>query len=233
MGTLSVLLPAVLLLGSLGEPRTVNLFDGSREVFEGHWREKKLRRPLTRYEVVEDGDQAVLMARSRKSASAVWRQLKLDPFQTGSITWRWKVARSLVGDQDERQKAGDDYAARVYVFFGRVPFGRKTRGICYVWAGTQPVGSAYTSPYSGDIVTIVLRSGDALAGRWSTEERDLVADYERHFGGHPEKVFAVGLLVDSDDTGTEATGWFDDIVLHLDGATGSAGVGTKPMQQLR
>jgi hypothetical protein len=60
MGILSALLPAVLLLGSPGEPRTVNLFDGSREVFEGHWREKKLWRPLTRYQVVEDGDQAVV-----------------------------------------------------------------------------------------------------------------------------------------------------------------------------
>ena len=111
-----------------------------------------------------------------------------------------------------------------------MPFGRKTQGICYVWAGTQPVGSAYPSPYSDRIVTIVLRSGDALAGRWSTEERDLVEDYKRHFGGHPEKVFAVGLLVDSDNTGTEATSWFDDIVLHLDGASGSAAVGS---QQLR
>ena len=163
MGTLSALLPAVLLWGSLSEARTVNLFDGSREVFESHWMEKRLRRPLTSYDVVEDGSETVLMARSEKSASAIWRQLKLDPFQTASITWRWKVAKSLTGDQDERQKAGDDYAARVYVFFGRTPFSRKTRGICYVWAGTQPVGSAYPSPYSDRIVTIVLRSGDAPA----------------------------------------------------------------------
>ena len=44
---------------------------------------------------------------------------------------------------------------------------------------------------------------------------------------------AVGLLIDSDNTGTEATSWFDDILLRLDHATGSAGVGTKPTQQLR
>ena len=35
----------------------------------------------------EIGGEAVLMARSEKSASAVWRQLQLDPFRTGSITW--------------------------------------------------------------------------------------------------------------------------------------------------
>ena len=49
--------------------------------------EERLRRPLTSYEVVEDGGEALLMARSEKSASAVWRQLQLDPFRTGSITW--------------------------------------------------------------------------------------------------------------------------------------------------
>ncbi len=41
MGTLSALLPAVFLWGSLSEARTVNLFDGSREVFESHWMEKR------------------------------------------------------------------------------------------------------------------------------------------------------------------------------------------------
>ena len=40
MGTLSALLPTVLLWGSVSEARTVNLFDGSREVFESHWMEK-------------------------------------------------------------------------------------------------------------------------------------------------------------------------------------------------
>ena len=112
------------------------------------------------------------------------------------------------------QRSGDDYAARLFVIFGSGELRRDTRAICYVWAGRMPIGSAYRSPYVDGVQTIVLQSGDGRAGEWLEESRDFVADYVRAFGEEPDGIGAVALLVDTDDSGSRATAWFDDIVFH-------------------
>ena len=43
----------------------------------------------------------------------------------------------------------------------------------------------------------------------------MIADHWRVFGKPAEAVTAVAILVDTDDTGSKGTAWFDDISLVL------------------
>ena len=96
-----------------------------------------------------------------------------------------------------------------------LPLAGEGRVLCYVWASREPAGSVYPNPYRADVMTIVLRSGAAAAGRWQNEVRDLAADYVGAFGQRPERVTGVAVVVDTDDTGATAVAWFDDLVLEL------------------
>ncbi|MCL5884091.1 MAG: DUF3047 domain-containing protein [Deltaproteobacteria bacterium] len=59
-------------------------------------------------------------------------RVSLDPKAYPRLSWSWKIVRTI-GKGDERTKAGDDYAARVYVVFPSVLFW-KTRAVNYIWA---------------------------------------------------------------------------------------------------
>jgi hypothetical protein len=163
--------------------------------------------------VVTEGVERVLRADSDAAATALFRQLDL-PGRTTQISWRWKVDHSLAGELDETQRDGDDYAARLFVIFGDGELNRDARALCYVWAADKPVGSSYRSPYVDGVHTVVLQSGNERAGEWVREARDFVADYRRAFGEDPDAVAAIALMVDTDDTGSQATAWYDDVVIR-------------------
>ena len=114
---------------------------------------------------------------------------------------------------DERRKKADDYAARVAVMFDGKPFDRSTPLLMYVWAANESVGNVYPSPYTDKAATIVVRSGDLDSGEWLFEMRNVATDFERYFGRPAQKVTGVALMVDTDNTNSEATAWFDELVI--------------------
>jgi hypothetical protein len=152
------------------------------------------------------------MATSVDSASALWLPMETDLSENVWLNWKWKVTRGL-SHAGEREKPGDDYAARVFVSFDPDPFSKDSRAICYVWASEEPVGSLYPSPYSSNVVTIVLKNGDDHFGVWSSEKRNLSEDYRRAFGTSPQQLHALAVMVDTDNTGSRATAWFSDFAL--------------------
>ena len=177
------------------------------------WTERKLAGRSTRYEVVQDGRNAALLGRSNASASLLGRELDIDQADIGQISWRWKIESTISGNRREREKSGDDYAARLFVVFDPEGFGPDAEAICYVWAASESVGAAYPNPYFGRVGTIVVESGSQRVGEWVAEQRDLVLDHWRIFGKPPETISAVAIMVDTDNTNSIATAWFDDIAL--------------------
>lgn len=159
-----------------------------------------------------DGDR-VLRVSSDGSASALWRPVDPELQSVSSLSWRWRVSASLDHLDDERSKGQDDYAARLAVMFDGKPFGRRTPTLMYVWAGRESVGSVYPSPYSNNVATIVLRSGTPATDAWHIERRDVRADFEAFFGRRPLRMTGVALMVDTDNTSSRATAWFDDLVV--------------------
>ncbi len=182
------------------------------------WQAQRLDRRETDYQVVPQAPDSALEGRSENAAAGLWRALDAPVAEQGMVSWRWWTEMSLAGNEREREKQGDDYAARVFLTFGGDPFTRGTRALAYAWAGREAVGSVYPNPYVAEVITIVLRSGDGDAGRWVSEERDFVADYLTAFGEEPPSLTAVALLVDTDDTSSRAVARFDDILVRVAGS---------------
>lgn len=195
------------------------------------WQMLKPARPVneTRYSLVDDGGKVVLKAEADSAMSALVHPVRIDIRRYPLLRWRWKVAAPLKS-ADMKTKAGDDYAARVYVMFDypveKLSFatrmklrlaealygeGIPTAALNYIWDNRHPVGTIQASTYSDRSRMIVMRSGGAQAGLWLTETRDLAADFRAAFGEEPPDAVAVAIATDTDNTGESATAWYGDI----------------------
>lgn len=175
------------------------------------WRRQRLDGRSTEYRIVDvDGD-AALKAASDDAAAALIRTIGIGPVVTARVRWRWRIAESLTENLREKEKEGDDYAARLMILFGDDSISADTRALAYVWAGNERSGSSFLNPYSTAVATFVLQSGDRNARTWMLEDRDVVADYLRAFGEQPPELAGIAVLVDTDNTGARAMAWFDEI----------------------
>lgn len=174
--------------------------------------EVKSFRGRTDYRVVVEAGNHALQAKSRGAASGLVRRVDVDPRDYPILSWRWKVA-GTIAQGDERTRAGDDYAARVYVIFPHWFF-PKTRTLNYIWANRLPAGEFLPNAYTGNAVMIAVQSGPEQAGQWLTERRDIAADFRRAFGEEPPRIGAIAIMTDTDNTGAAATAWYDDLMLE-------------------
>jgi hypothetical protein len=181
----------------------------AEEGLEG-WEVKEFK-GLTRYRLVEEEGRQVLLAEADGSASGLVKKIDFDPGEYRYLRWSWKIENTLAKG-DERTKAGDDYAARVYVIFpGR--FFWQTRALNYIWANRLPAEGFVANAFTANAMLLAVRSGPEQAGQWLEESRDLVADYRRVFGGDPPRAGAVAIMTDTDNTGGRARAWYGDISL--------------------
>lgn len=191
---------------------------------------KKIKRH-TRYRLVVDEGKTVIEARSEASASGLVRPVEIDPHDFPVIQWHWKVPRPLAGSR-VTSKAGDDYAARIYVTFAFEPeragfwkrlahkaassaAGKQLPGsaLIYVWSANDPQGLIVSNPYSADIKMVVVRSGKSMAAKWVTERRNILEDYRRAYGREPGMISAIAIMTDTDNTGDSTVAYYGDIVL--------------------
>jgi hypothetical protein len=176
----------------------------------GGWEIKSFK-GSTDYSLVRDDGHTVVKAISRGTASGLFKKVELDPRSFRYLRWSWKVS-GTVKNGDETIKAGDDYAARVYVVFpGR--FFWQTRANNNNWANPQARGDAIPNAFTPHAMMLAVESGPERAGQWLTEERDILADYRRLFGDEPHGIGAIAIMTDTDNTGGEATAWYGDITL--------------------
>ena len=175
-----------------------------------------------------DGVNAV-EATAEHSMAVLVRPVEIDLAATPVLCWRWRVD-ATIAKADIRTRAGDDYAARIYLMFRVDPkhlgFGvptqlalaRAVRGplvpdaaINYVWDHASPVGTIVPNAYTDRAMMWVLKTGDAEAGRWAGERRDVLADFRQAFGHPPARLFALALATDTDQTGGSARAGFADL----------------------
>lgn len=174
------------------------------KVFKGH----------TKYEVLTDETGNVLKAQSRNAASALILEKKIDLQEYPVLSWRWKVA-NVLAKGDARSKAGDDYAARVYVVFPHWFF-PKTRTINYIWANKLPQGAVVPNPFTANAMMVAVQSGEEQAGEWVIENRNVRDDYRTIFGAEPPLAGAIAIMTDTDNTGGSAVAWYDDISFKVE-----------------
>jgi hypothetical protein len=173
------------------------------------WEEKSFQ-GWTEYTVVDDSTGQVVRAVSNATASGLFRKMTVDLHRTPFLHWSWRIDNIVDNDQ-EQSKAGDDYVARIYVVFSGGAFFWRTRALNYVWSSHQEVGSVWPNAYTGNAVMVAQRSGDALAGRWVTESRNVLADAQRLLGPRYTHIDAIAIMTDTDDTGQQAVAYYGDI----------------------
>jgi len=171
--------------------------------------EKKSFKGDTFYKIVTENDKKVIQANSNGTASGLFHKVNLDPANFRYLRWSWKIKNTIPKGYENR-KDGDDYAARVYVVFpGR--FFWQTKAINYIWSNHLPKGQFIPNAFTGNAMMMAVESGTGSAGKWLTEERDVLADYRRLFGGEPQQIGAIAIMTDTDNTGGEATAWYGEL----------------------
>jgi len=200
-----------------GEP-ALGQASGFVEEFDGdwgaRWDEERLAAASTSYRVVNDQGDSVLLAQSQGGASALVRRVEIPAAARGRIAWRWRIGRAIVSSRDENQKSGDDYSGRLFVMFDGDFGDDDARALCYVWAEHLSMGSIFPSPYSDSVAMVVVAGAPDRREGWISVERDYVQDYEAYFGELPKLVTGVAILVDTDNTGSEAIMFFDRVELE-------------------
>lgn len=232
----TVLLLAVVSLGSSGVPENCQDFSfkpiGSNRLPQD-WEPltfPKIARH-TSYTLEAGEENFWIKAESRNSASALVREIQVDPKIYPILRWRWRV-ENIIQKGDERKKEGDDYGARVYVNFRYDPekaslWERTQYGLAYsiyghyppkstlnyIWANKIERGKAVDSAYTSRSKMIAVESGPKRIATWVSEERNIYQDYISYFGEQPPQVIAIAIMTDTDNTGEEAVGYYADITL--------------------
>lgn len=172
---------------------------------------------------------AALEATANASMALLARPLTVDLQRTPMLCWRWRVDAPLL-KADMASKAGDDYAARVYLAFNlpsselslltraKLGLARSVYGpqvpdaaLNYVWDNRYPVGTVRPNAYTDRAQMRVLRSGAEDAGRWVNERRDVLADIQQAFATQQVQLSLLALTADTDNTGEQAHAGFADV----------------------
>lgn len=152
----------------------------------------------------------VLRMRSEKASVSIYREVKIDPRKFPVLSWKWKVTKLPKG-ADARNIESDDQAAGIYVVFPRFPSFINSQLIGYIWETSVPEGTILRSRKNPMVHYIVVRSGVDNLEKWITEKRNVMDDYRKVFGSAAPKVGGIALMIDTDDTLTNAESYFASV----------------------
>jgi len=183
---------------------------------------QSVERPTLYTARIEDGH-PVLHGNSRGGASALRRRVSIDESRYPTLEWSWNVSGSIEG-ADCTRKETDDCAARILLLYRFEPdraslseklefeSARAAHGeyppsaiLVYAWMSPDAPTKPFASPRSDRIRLIPVERGNERAGTWVTERRNHVTDFKEAFGKAPPPIDFVAFMIDTDDTGKEAT----------------------------
>jgi hypothetical protein len=184
------------------------------------------------YTVVREEDESYLKAESNASASGIIYRKEFNVYDYPKISWRWKISNVYIKG-DAEKKSGDDYPIRIYVIFKYDPekasLGQKIRyglakliygeyppqsSLNYIWANRNYPEKIITNPYASEAKMIIVEAGEEKAGKWMTEEVDIIEDYEKAFGVSPPAIASIAIMNDSDNTGESSASYVDYIEIY-------------------
>lgn len=226
----AIFLCASALAVQAGEVVKLDNFVRTSSSIPAPWQVVQLNKKIspTRYQLkLWDGVLAI-EANAERSMALLARPVEIDLNLTPVMCWRWRVDAPLV-KADMASKAGDDYAARVYVSFALPPeemgfvlrsqlkLARAIWGdavpdaaINYVWDNRYPVGMRKPNAYTDRTRMIVAESGADNAGRWVVARHDVRQDVIAEFGSKLARMIQLSVAADTDNTGETAHAGFAD-----------------------
>ena len=165
----------------------------------------------TAYEFEQQGKETVLTATSQASASGLVRRIRVDLQETPFLNWSWQIQNQLPG-LNEQTKAGDDYAARVYVVVDGGLLKWNSKAVNYVWASNTSRGQSWGNAFLPDNAKMLAVRGtqDKPMGIVK-EKRNVAADFKQLFGTEVRYIDAVAIMTDTDNSKGEAQAAYGDI----------------------
>jgi hypothetical protein len=156
-----------------------------------------------------DGGGSSIRLKSVDSSFGLERAADVNPNEIRYLTWSWKVTQ-LPARGDFRDTATDDQAAQLLVAFA------DRHVLSYIWDTSAPKGTEQSAGFSplAHIFAIVCESGEAQAGRWVQEARDVAADYMRAFGKLAPHVKGLRIQINSQHTSTAAESYFGEVAFR-------------------
>lgn len=186
----------------------------------------------SRYEIVEIDNNSFLKASSNASASGVVWQQVFNPFETPVFEWQWKI-ENVFNKGDASTKEGDDYPIRLYIifeydpdmaglfesvmyesaklFYGEYP---PHSSLNYIWANKSHDKKIIPNAYTDKAMMFILQEGNIKAGKWVTEEINILEDYKKAFGEDPPEKASVAIMADSDNTGESGNAFINYIEIR-------------------
>lgn len=192
------------------------------------WDMARVKRP-TEYRLVSDDGVTVVRAAADRSLSGLVCRTRIDLVRTPYLRWRWKVPAMIEGADNTRRHAEDAPARIVIAFEGdtaKLPFDDRLvfaqvkaitgqtmpyATLMYIWANGTPVDTVIPSHHTSRVKMIVADTGSANTGTWRVEVRNVAEDFRRAFGEAAPRVISVGVMTDTDNTGTRIEAFYGDI----------------------
>lgn len=211
-----------MMIGALFLLVGISLHAESKLVFSEHfssgttdgWENKTYFKKLSSYTVEHEGTNFFVHASAEKTCSALTKKLNIEPSGKMILRWRWKIS-GVETNGSERDIKKFDHTARVFVAFDT--FIGPPRTLVYFWGNTEKAGTVLAHPKSERAQMFILESGNARAGQWVSEERDLTADWQNVFPDRAmPRIIGVGLMTDSDSLGRKLEGFYGDLELRAE-----------------
>ena len=181
-----------------------------------YWEERSFK-GNTSYQLIGKAAPMTLQAMCKNTASALYRKISVDLTKTPVLHWTWRVDGAHPGLNDTT-KAGDDYAARIYVVYAPnslLPW--RVKAVNYVWANSQPVGASWPNAFTDQAIMVAARSGPPeKLGQWMSEVRNLREDFKKFFGVDITSINGVAVMTDCDNSGLPSSGYYKDIWFSAD-----------------
>jgi hypothetical protein len=192
------------------EPGIILAGEFSKKKLDGWLPEKFVNE--TAYSLVLVDKKIVLKAVSHNSASGLIKKIRVNIKKYPFLNWSWKIGNRLTHTFDEKEKHGDDYAARIYVVIsGGITFW-DTIALNYVWSKNSVKGDIWPSAFAKKkSIMVALRSVEAPVSVWHVEKRNIRKDFKKIFGKEIQFIDAVVLMSDTDNTRQKVTAYYGDI----------------------
>lgn len=213
---IGIAMAALVLLGGApgrvepGEPGRVEILGDWQEGIPAEW-ESQVFDGETRYSVDRDGGEAFVRAEAEDAASCLYRKVEIDVERTPYLRWSWRVDALPALDSSERTKAGDDYAARLYIVREGWLGWWTTKAIDYVWSSREPVGSRWPNAFASSAIMWSVDQGEARLGEWVEHTRNVRDDWRVAFGEELDRLDGIAIMTDTDNSGSRACADFGSI----------------------
>ena len=163
------------------------------------WQQKSFK-GTTQYQIVSLDKQAVLQAKSMATASSLYKEIHIDLHKTPYLNWSWRVDKKLAIN-NEQNKQGDDFAARIYLISENKWLFWKSKAINYVWTNNTSKNTVWPNPFTGEnVMMLAIRSSDDPIKQWHTEKRNVLKDLNNIFGEGIRYIDAIAIMSDTDNS---------------------------------